>query len=554
MPRRTYGLGALFIILFLLCTGTFGIAEEAQKDAFAFAYTFELSEDGACHVIVKETITFNEHYFGNPELLAEVEADKIDVDGSGGSFLYGASSSGSGSGGQKFQTGGKYSLIEYLHFLELLQYNPHNFRATDPLSGERLEVVERTSGAYRDFVIKIGDCMGSPEKGDEYSLIMEYDTENRVEVLGSGRYAFSFYRKGWEESGLNQYEITIVLPPYYEYENSRISEPSRVFQSRVYANVFYRGEHFSDELFEFRMQYHIPVAIMVEEGQSLMEKGLYSEAKSKFEEASKRYRNLGKQSELSAVNSLITYCDNMTEMEEWLTTAKTNLAARDFEVAMQQFQEVLSDYGQFLTENQIKECNQYIGICEDFLRGEQLERQAEADVEAQRWDSAIANLEEAKRVYSEVGDSDRARWIEERMAEVRSKSLEEKSSSQLRTFVIGSFIIIGGIVFAFYGYNAFRGPAKPTETIDVGALLESPDIPEDVKQFLEEKIGWRAAEEKFFMEDNVKITEKLRRGRDTLQKMLKDDKISEKEYSIAMEEIKRKIELLMNGKDQKSDF
>jgi len=56
---------------------------EEEKDAFSFEYTYELSEDETCHVVIVETITFNEYYIGNPKLATDFEADQVDT-GNGG--------------------------------------------------------------------------------------------------------------------------------------------------------------------------------------------------------------------------------------------------------------------------------------------------------------------------------------------------------------------------------------------------------------------------------------------------------------------------------------
>jgi hypothetical protein len=266
MLKMSYGLRAVTVILCFLSMICTVKGAEKEKDAFSFEYTFELNETRACHITVVETITFNEHYIGNPDFLAEFEGDQVDA--GGGAFF--SANEGPGSGGQKTQSGGgKYPLIEYLHYQELIQYNPHNFKATDYKTSKRLNVTERLSGDYKDFIIEIKNYVGLPEKGDTYTLIIEYDTENRVELLGRGRYAFSFYRKGSGEGGKYEYQVTVELPPYYEYERtmvSSLSSPSRVVQSGPQTMVCYQGKYTEDEAFEFKLEYHYPVSIFVEEG------------------------------------------------------------------------------------------------------------------------------------------------------------------------------------------------------------------------------------------------------------------------------------------------
>lgn len=547
---KAYGLRAVIIALcFLSMAHTVGGAE-AEKDAFSFDYTFELNKDGTCHVTVMETITFNDHYFGNPEYEIEFQADQVDAGEPAMDYMWGAPSPGAGSGGQMVQAGGgKYNLIDYLHYLVWTQYNPHNFKATDYKTGERLDVAERISGDYKDFFIEIKEHRGTPEKGDTYTLIIEYDTENRAESVGSGRYAFSFYRKGFEEGGLNQFTVSVTLPPYYEYETSEISNPSKVRQSGTSARVIYQGEFTQDGVFEFRLEYHYPVSIFVEEGKSLFGRGDYAGALKKFDEAKKRYQNLGKRSELVEVNALISQCKAKETAYELFENAKVYFVNREFATAKQQFEDILSQYSDILEEDMLYECNHYIETCDKYVQAQELEQQAETDVQANMWESAVSNLQEAKNIYVELGEDDRVSWIEERITQIEKDWKEDAQESQLNIFAIGSVVIIGALIFAFFGYNAIKRP-KPVETIDVGSLLESPDIPEEVKQFLEEKIGWRKVQAKPSRKEDVEIVEKLRKGRETLQKMLEDGLISEKEHHIAMEDIEKKIDFLVSQKSQ----
>jgi len=533
MAKPVYGFW-LGVLLFVFLSMSHVWGAEKDKDAYSFEYTFELNEDGSCHVTVVETITFYEHYVGNPDFLAEFQADAAEAQGGG--FAY---CSGPGSGGQKAQMGsGKYSLIEYLHYLVWNQYNPCNFKTTDSKTGKRLNVTERSSGEYTDFFIEIGDYIGEPEKGDTYTLIIEYDTENRVEPMGNGRYAFSFYREGSGESGLCEYAVSIELPPYYEYEASMVADPSGVSRSRVSTVIHYRGEHIKSGSFEFKMQYHYPVGVFVEEGKSLLEKGNYSGALKKFEEAKKRYQNLGKKAEVSAVNSLISQSNQMEQAEELFARARTQFSSGEFAAAQQLFQDVVSRYGSILTNQLRDESDSYIEICSQYVRAQELEQQAEDDIRANLWESAISNLQEAKSIYAELGDDDRVSWIEERIVQVQKDAKEEDLQSQLKMFIVGSAIIIGGLVIAFFSHSALK--TKRTE-IDIQDLLESPDVPEEVKRFLEEKVGWRRVPAHNSQKQRGELIEKLRKGKETLNKMFTDGLISEKEHGIAMEEIESKI-------------
>jgi len=542
-----YGLrGTIVVLCFLSMMHTVGGVED-EKDAFSFEYTFELSEDRTCHVTVVETITFNDHYIGNLKYLAEFEGDKIDADGGGGGGGFYWGDPGPGSGGQQYQTGGgKYPLIEYIRYMEWTKYNPQNFKATDYKTGDRLNVSVWLSGDYKDFIIDIKKYIGAPEKGDTYTFVIEYDTENRAEVIGDGRYAFSFYRKGSSQGGLYQYSVSITLPPHYEYEKSKISDPSHVSSSGTYAKVRYQGEYTKDGIFEFRLEYHYPVSIFVEEGKSLLEKGDYSGAQKKFEEAKKRYQNLGKQSELAAVNTLISQCREMETAYKLFESAKTRFLNREFAAAQQQFEEVVSQYGVLLDEDTIRECNNYIEICSKYVRAQELEQQAEADIQAELWETALSNLQEAKDIYSELGENDKVSWIEERIEQIQQEWKEQSLQGQFKMFAIGSVAVIGGLIFVFFGYNTLKRTAKPGEMIDVGELLESPDVPEEVKKFLEEKVGWRKVQKRTSRTEDVEIMEKLKKGRETLQKMMKEGLISEKEYYIALGDIDKKIGHLVN--------
>lgn len=111
-------------------------------------------------------------------------------------------------------------------------------------------------------------------------------------------------------------------------------------------------------------------------------------------------------------------------------------------------------------------------------------------------------------------------------------------------FVISSIAIIGGLVFAFFGYSTLRRTSKPKKTIDIESLLESQDIPDEVKEFLEEKIGWRKVSISSSRVKYGEIIEKLQEGKETLERMFSEGYISEKDYNIAKEEIERKIENL----------
>jgi tetratricopeptide (TPR) repeat protein len=524
---------------------------EEEKDAFSFRYDFELKEDRTCHITIVETITFYEHYIGNPKFLTEYEADQYDFDdpSSGGGFFgsFGGSGTGPGSGGQRSQAGsGKYPLIEYLHYMELTEYSPHNFKATDSRTGERLTVTERTYGKYRDFIIDIKNYIGAPKKGDTYILLIEYDTENRAELLGTGKYAFSFYREGPGEGGSYEYSISVMLPPYYEYEKSNISTPSSVYQSSACAKIRYQGEHSGDEVYELRLEYHYPVSVFVEEGISLLEEGDYSGAQGKLEEARRRYQNLGKHSELAEVNVLISQCGEVEQINQLYESAKMQFANKEFASARQQFEDLLSYHSHAMEDDMIRECSYYVEICEKFQRAQELEQQAGIDVQGKRWSSAISSLQEAKTIYEGLGEDDKVSWIEGRIEEIQKNSKEETMQSQLNIFVVGSAILIGGIVFAFFGYNKLKNPG-PAKTLDVGSLLENPDVPDEVKKFLEEKTGWRKVSTGDLQEKNRDVIEKLQQGKETLEKMYKDGLISEREFRISIEEIEGKIENLRNN-------
>lgn len=539
MSRKAYGLRAVILVLCFLSTSHIVCGVEEEKDVFSFKYKFELHEDGTCHVIVTETITLNEHYIDNPKLKAELDAEKADAKSDGGMY----SMDGPGSGGQTFQRGTRSFLIEYLLYLERIQYNPHNFKATDYRTGNRLDIKERESGEYKEFIIEIADYMGEPKKGDVYILTIEYDAENRVESIGNGRYAFSFYREGKGKDGPCEYEVSIKLPPYYEYEKSKITNPSSLPLSGAFTTVHYQGAYTKDGVFEFRLEYHYPVAVFVKEGNSLLEKGNYSAALEKFEEAKKRYQILGEASEVANVNSLISYCMAC----ELFESSERSFISREFTSAQQQFEALLSQYGGVIGEEMKQECSHYIEICSKYVQAEELETQAENDMQAKNLKSALSSLQEAKNIYLELGDNDEVSRIEKRIAGVQEILKKEGQKFQLKLFALGSVAVIGGLFFAFLGHDSLKKTAK-TEVIDVGSLLESPDIPEEVKEFLEEKIGWRRVPEKASRKNESEFVEKLKEGEETLKKMFIDGLISEREYDISIEEIRERIKRVESGK------
>ncbi len=473
MLKISHSLRAVVVILCFLSMAHI-VWGAGEGDVFYFEYSFELKEGRMCHVTVKETITFYEHYIGNPEFLAEYEGDKYEADEPvvgepvdepdiSALAIISGKSSGPGSGGQMFQAGkGKYPLMEYLHYFELAQYTPYNFSARDCKTGERLKATERSAGAYIDFIIETKNHIGAPGKGDTYTLIIEYDTKERIEFLGNGRYAFSFYREG----SSHEYAVSITLPPSYEYENSTVSMPSQVHQSGMYTEVHYQCENRSGEVFEFRLVYHYPVSILVEEGRSLLEKRDHSGALRKFEEAKEKYQTLGKQSELNQVNALISQCNQMEQAEELFEAARMSFVNKEFAAAKEQFENVLSQYSSLLEKETVRECSDYIEICDIYLQAQELEQQAEADIQAERWESAALNLQEAKALYLELEEDDKVSWIEERIQKIQKDSKEEDLQSQLRVFVTGSVISIGGIFFALFAYKKHRETIKPQEYMD----------------------------------------------------------------------------------------
>jgi tetratricopeptide (TPR) repeat protein len=260
----------------------------------------------------------------------------------------------------------------------------------------------------------------------------------------------------------------------------------------------------------------------------------------KFEEAKNRYQSLGKQSELNQVNALISQCNEMRRAYEIFENAKIEFVNRNFLTAKQQFEDLLFLYSTILEEDTVRECNQYIEVCGEYIRAQEREQQAETDIQAERWDSAISNLQEAGDIYLEMGENDKVSWIEERIKEVQRDSKEKDLESQLQKFIMGTVIIIGGLVLAFLGYNTFRRTSEP-DTLSIGSLLESPDVPIEIRKFLEEKIGWKNAMKSDSHVEICEIMKKLQDGKVTLEKMFSEGHISEKEYTISVEEIERKI-------------
>lgn len=444
---------------FYFCIG------EGEKDAFSFEFIFNLNEDGSCHVTVNETITFNEHYVGNPDLMIDFGADKMDA-GDGGGFF---GSSGSGSGGQKFQTsGGKYRLLEYIHYIILTEYSPSNFTATDKKTGDRLEVTERSLGDYIDFIIEIKGYIGSPEKGDVYRFMFEYDTKNRVEFIETGRYTFNFYRKGEGKEGLNEFTISVRLPPDYEYETSRETNPTHVFQAGRTTIVKYEGEYEMDSKFHFEMQYHYPVAVFVEEGKELMEKGEYSLAQQKLKEAERRYSTLENTVKVNEVSALILQCEKLVEADEIFDTAKRNYLNGEFNYSKEWFEQLLSEYGTFLTSEMQQESRQYLDLCMLYVDAQRYEQQALDDMNKEKWESARTNLYNAREIYQQLNEDEKVQSLDKELLSLnetieseKKKSIKETLGSQLTSFIIGSVAVVGGLVLAFYGFNMHKKRVTP---------------------------------------------------------------------------------------------
>lgn len=516
MDRLVYK-GIITIVLLNIVFFSQYCSAENEKDAFYFEFVFDVHEDNSCHVIVNETITFNEHYVGNPDLMVDFQADRMDAGDSGdsGGGYWGSSGSGPGGGGQQIQAGGgKYQLIKYIHYIVLAEYSPENFIAIDKKTGDRLNVTNRMLDDHIDFIIQIEDYIGAPEKGDTYQFTIEYDTTNRTENVGTGRYSFNFYREGEGNEGLNVFNISIRLPPDYEYDHSMETQPSHVFQSERTTIVRYNGQFELNSKFQFDMQFHFPVTIFIEEGKELMEKGEYSKAQEEFEEAANRYLILEKITEMKEINSLISQCKLLAEANEIFQDAKREYLDEQFRYARDQFEYVLSEYGNIIPPGMQQELLQYIEKCGLHINALQYEEQAENEINKENWDSAVQNLNEAQKIYKKLGEDIKIQSIEENISLLnekieseKKKSFKEKLGSQLTIFVISSVVIVGGLFFAFYGFNIYKKKIQIDNKSNGDLIKYKTDTEEEI-----EKLQLKLDED--YLEDRISREEYLRKKKE----------------------------------------